>query len=133
QDASVLFLSSHQYPWYPGTGALPEIGEGEGEGTTVNVPLSAGVGDKGFERLYSDVVWPIVTRFQPELILVSAGFDAHWADPLGQIQLTLPGYVHLTRELMAMAQKLCGGKIIFVLEGGYNLESLSHGVLNVAY
>jgi len=74
----------------------------------------------------------VARRFQPQLILVSAGFDAHWADSLGQIKLSLKGYDHLTRELIAMAEALCGGKIVFVLEGGYNLVSLSNGVANVA-
>src|SRR5260221_6101812 len=79
------------------------------------------------------IVWPAARRFQPELILVSAGFDAHWADPLGQIKLSLKGYDNLTRQLIQMAEVLCEGRIVFVLEGGYNLNSLSYGVLNVAY
>jgi acetoin utilization deacetylase AcuC-like enzyme len=132
-DPSVMFISTHQYPWYPGTGAVDEIGEGEGLGATVNIPLQAGVGDEGYGQAYEQILWPIARRFDPELILVSAGFDAHWADPLCHMKLSLKGYNHLTRELMLMAQTFCGGKIVFVLEGGYNLNSLSHGVLNVAH
>ncbi len=132
-DPSVMFLSTHQYPWYPGTGAVDEVGEGEGVGATVNVPLPAGVGDEGYGQVYQQIVWPVVRRFEPQLMMVSAGFDAHWADPLCQMKLTLKGYDLLTRELMAMADAFCSGRIVFVLEGGYNLTSLSHGVLNVAH
>jgi acetoin utilization deacetylase AcuC-like enzyme len=131
-DPDVMFLSMHQYPWYPGTGALTETGAGAGKGATVNVPLPAGTGDKGYAQVFERIVWPIAWRFQPELIVVSAGFDAHWADQLGQIKLSLNGYNHLTRELIRMAKTICGGKIVFVLEGGYNLTSLSNGVANVA-
>ncbi len=132
-DPSVMFISTHQFPWYPGTGKLNDIGTGKGEGATLNVPLPAGAGDQGFTDVYMQIVWPAARRFQPELILVSAGFDAHWADPLGQLNLSLKGIDYLTRELLAMASALCDGKIVFVLEGGYNLTSLSHGALNVAY
>jgi len=132
-DGSVLFISSHQYPFYPGTGALGDIGEGSGKGATINMPLSAGVGNDGFKLLYEKIVWPAARRFKPELILVSAGFDAHWSDPLAMLQLDLKGYDHLTRELIRMAGELCGGKIIFVMEGGYDLDALSHGWLNIAY
>jgi acetoin utilization deacetylase AcuC-like enzyme len=132
-DPSVMFVSSHQFPWYPGTGAVDEVGAGEGIGATLNIPLPAGVGNAGFGQVYEEILWPVVRRFQPELILVSAGFDAHWADPLGQIKLSLSGYDMLTRKLIEMAQAVCKGRIVFVLEGGYNLTSLSHGVLNVAH
>lgn len=132
-DPSVLYISTHQYPFYPGTGALTDIGEGEGRGATINIPLRAGTGNAAFEQLYQKVVWPAARRFQPDLILVSAGFDAHWADPLAMLQLDLKGFAHLTRELISMADELCDGRIVFVLEGGYNLEALSYGVLNIAY
>ena len=132
-DPAVLYVSTHQYPFYPGTGALGDTGSGEGRGTTLNMPLRAGTGNKGFKLLYEKVLWPAARRFHPDLVLVSAGFDAHWADPLAMVQLDLHGITHLTRELIAMAQELCGGRIVFVLEGGYELEALSHGVLNIAY
>jgi acetoin utilization deacetylase AcuC-like enzyme len=132
-DPHVLFLSTHQHPHYPGTGLLNETGAGDGVGTTLNVPLPAGVGDAGFTAVFRDIVWAAARRYQPQLIIVSAGFDAHWDDPLGGLQLSLRGYDHITRELTGMAKELCGGKIVFVLEGGYNLTALAHGVLNVAY
>ncbi len=129
----VLFISSHQYPYYPGTGALTDTGAGPGLGSTINMPLPAGVGNDGFKQLYERVVWPAARRFHPDLILVSAGFDAHWHDPLAGLTLDLQGYATLTRELISMARELCEGRIIFVLEGGYDLEALSHGLLNIAY
>jgi acetoin utilization deacetylase AcuC-like enzyme len=132
-DPGVLFISTHQYPWYPGTGAVKDIGRGDGRGTTLNIPLEAGVGDAGYRQVYEQIVWPAARRYAPELILVSAGFDAHWADPLCQMRLTLPGYDFIARELVRMAGELCGGKLIFVLEGGYNLTALSHGMMNVAH
>lgn len=133
-DPNVMFISTHQFPWYPGTGRTDDTGAGQGVGTTVNIPLQAGVGDLGFMQLYEQVVWAAARRFAPELIIVSAGFDAHWAENpgLGQLQLTLSGYNHLTHELIKMANELCGGKIVVILEGGYNLIALSHGVLNIA-
>jgi acetoin utilization deacetylase AcuC-like enzyme len=130
-DPDVLFISTHQAPFFPGTGALTETGIGPGTGTTINVPLSAGYGDAAFAALYKAIVWPAARRFQPELILVSAGFDCHWADPLGGMTLTLAGYDHLTRTLIQMADELCGGRIVFILEGGYNLTAVAHGMLNV--
>ncbi|MBN1428124.1 MAG: histone deacetylase [Anaerolineae bacterium] len=132
-DPDVFYISTHQYPHYPGTGALNEIGEGEGKGTTLNMPLPAGVGSDGFRLLYQQVLWPAARRFRPDLILVSAGFDAHWADHLAMLHLDLRGYTDLARELIRMADDLCKGRIVFVLEGGYDLEVLSHGLLNVVY
>lgn len=132
-DASVFFMSSHQYPFYPGTGALSDIGEGSGQGFTLNMPLEAGVGNVGFKALYEQLVWPLARRFKPQLVLVSAGFDAHWSDPLAMIELDLNGYAHLARELVSMADELCAGKIAFMLEGGYNLDALAYGVLNVLH
>ncbi len=131
-DPDVLFISSHQSPYYPGTGYVDEIGYGAGAGATINMPLPAGHGDASYARLYEAVVWPAATRFRPELILVSAGFDCHWGDPLGGMRLTLACYDHLARELIRMAGALCAGRIVFILEGGYNLQALSYGLLNVA-
>lgn len=132
-DASVLFISTHQYPFYPGTGALNQIGAGPGQGKTINIPLTAGHGDESYAALYQEIIWPAAERFQPQLILVSAGFDAHWDDPLASMRLSLSGYDHITKELIAMAQQLCDGKIVFGLEGGYNLNTLAHGVENIAH
>lgn len=132
-DPSILYVSSHQYPFYPGTGAVGEMGVGDGLGYTLNMPLSPGTGNSGFFTLYERVLWPKARWFKPDLILVSAGFDAHWADPLAMLQLDLDGYAQLSRELIRMADTLCHGRIVFLLEGGYDLEALSHGFLNVAY
>ena len=133
QDPDVFFVSSHQYPYYPGTGASFQIGEGAGKGFTLNMPLPAGTGNDGFSLLYEKLLWPAARRYQPDLIIVSVGFDAHWVDPLASLQLDLKGYSHLARELIHMAEELCNGRIVFALEGGYDLEALSNGLLNVAY
>ncbi|MFW5696546.1 MAG: histone deacetylase [Phototrophicaceae bacterium] len=131
-DGSVLFFSTHQYPYYPGTGSMDETGSGRGRGYTVNVPLNAGCGDEAYARIYDDILWPLARRFRPQLMLVSAGFDAHWDDPLAMMRLSLTGFSHLDRELMRMADELCDGRIVYVLEGGYNLKVLAHGVANIA-
>ncbi len=131
-DPSVLFISTHQYPLYPGTGAVTDTGAKDGEGCTINIPLPPGSGDANYRRVFDEIVWKAAERFAPELILVSAGFDAHWRDPLAGMQLTLDGYAHLTRELLRMADQFCAGKIVFVMEGGYDLDALSGGVGNIA-
>ena len=129
-EAQVLYFSTHQYPHYPGTGDWREIGEGEGEGYTVNVPMRGGVGDVGFAQIFEGVLFPIVRRYEPELILVSAGYDAHWNDPLAAMQLSITGYANLARILKAMADESCAGRIVFTLEGGYHLQVLSCSILN---
>lgn len=132
-DPTIFFFSTHEYPHYPGTGHWSERGVGEGEGSVLNVPLPAGVGDGGYLRVYEELVWPLVRRFRPDLILVSAGYDSHWQDPLAMMQLSLGGYARIARELVAMANELCKGRIVFTLEGGYHLDVLAHGVLNTLY
>ena len=133
-EREVLFISTHEYGhFYPGTGALDEIGTGEGKGYTLNIPLMRGQGDESFGAIYRDIIWPAAERYQPQLIIVSAGFDAHWNDPIAHLGLSLTGYAHITRELMRMADKLCDGKIVFALEGGYNLDVLGQAVRNVAH
>ncbi len=131
-DPGTLFISTHQSPFYPGTGAIDEIGAGPGEGCTLNIPLRAGHGDPSFRAIFEQVIRPAALRYEPDLVLVSAGFDAHWCDPLGGLTLSLAGYDRLTRELIWLAEAVTGGRIIFVLEGGYHLEALAHGMLNVA-
>ena len=129
--ADVLYFSTHQYPHYPGTGYITDIGEGEGRGYTVNVPIQGWVGDRGYRRIFEEVLRPVAERYRPDLILVSAGFDAHWADPLASMLLSIEGYTELARILKAMADELCQGRIVFVLEGGYKLEVLAHSVHNI--
>jgi acetoin utilization deacetylase AcuC-like enzyme len=132
-DPAVFYVSTHQYPHYPGTGHWKETGTGAGEGTLLNVPLSAGVGDAGYSQIFAELVWPLAERFRPDLILVSAGYDAHWSDPLAQMTLSLTGYAGLGQELVRMAEQLCDGRIVFTLEGGYQLDVLACGVLNAFY
>ena len=131
-DPSILFISTHQYPLYPGTGAATDVGEGKGVGYTINVPLPAYCADKNYARIFEEIVWKAAERFQPQLVLVSAGFDAHWTDPLAGMKLTLNGYAHLSTEMMRIADRFCGGKIVFVMEGGYDLDGLSYGMCNIA-
>ncbi|MCY4064366.1 MAG: histone deacetylase [Chloroflexi bacterium] len=131
-DPSVLFISLHEYPHYPGSGALNEIGVDEGRGATINIPLPAGHGDASYERLFAEIVIPAIERFQPDLMLISAGFDAHWVDPLASMQLTLAGYDYLARACLKLAERLCAGRIVFVMEGGYDLRALAHGWCNIA-
>jgi acetoin utilization deacetylase AcuC-like enzyme len=129
-DPAVFYFSTHQYPYYPGTGHWRETGTGAGEGTVLNVPLPPRVGDAGYAEILTELVWPLAERFHPDLILVSAGYDAHWRDPLAQMNLSLAGYAGLGREMVRMADQLCEGRIVFTLEGGYELDVLAYGVLN---
>ena len=129
-DPHVLYFSTHQYPHYPGTGDWREIGEGEGRGYTVNAPLLPYVGDEGYQRLFDDLLYPVAERYRPQLILVSVGYDAHWRDPLAMENLSLAGYTALARTLIQLAQEQCEGRIVFVLEGGYDIPVCAHGVVN---
>jgi len=129
-DGSVLFFSIHQYPYYPGSGDMDEIGAGTGEGATINVPFPAGVGDGGYLAAMEEILTPAARRFRPELILVSAGYDAHWMDPLAQHQVSIEGYAAMVRSLMVLAEEVCGGRLVCTLEGGYNLDVLPHAILS---
>lgn len=120
----VLFLSSHQYPFYPGTGYFDEIGIGNGRGYTVNFPLPAGAGDRTFVPIYTHIFAPILQQYQPQIIVVSAGFDAHIMDPIGELSVTTAGFTQVVASLIQAAESSCQGKICFVLEGGYNLDAL---------
>ena len=123
-DHSSLFVSSHQYPFYPGTGAATEIGTAAGEGFTVNLPLAAGATDADYERVYSQVAFPVLRQFKPELLLISAGFDAYVDDPLAGMRLTAPYFERLTRSLCAVADDCCDGRVVAVTEGGYHRDGL---------
>jgi acetoin utilization deacetylase AcuC-like enzyme len=124
RDPAVLYVSSHQFPFYPGTGAAAEIGEGAGVGFTVNVPLSAGATDDVYLRAYEDTVVPALERFRPDVLLVSAGYDAHERDPLASMRVTTDGFERLARVLRAAGDRLCGGRAMWVTEGGYHLRAL---------
>jgi acetoin utilization deacetylase AcuC-like enzyme len=127
-DPSVLFVSSHQEGIYPLTGAADETGAGEGRGANINLPLPYAAGDQAFRQLMAQIVEPAADRFRPNLLLVSAGFDAHWLDPLAGLQLTLSGYAHLAARLQHIAHQHCAGRLVCVLEGGYHLAALTGGV-----
>jgi acetoin utilization deacetylase AcuC-like enzyme len=129
-DPAVMYISTHQYPYYPGTGHWREVGHGDGAGSIVNVPLAGGVGDEGFARIFREVVGPAAWRFQPQLILASAGYDAHWDDPLAYMQLSVGGYAVIAQALSDLAEELCDGRLVFTLEGGYHLEALAYSILN---
>jgi acetoin utilization deacetylase AcuC-like enzyme len=130
-DPSVLFISTHQYPYYPGTGALEETGIKEGEGYTINVPLPAGCADAEYLRVFHDVIVPAAKKFTPEWILVSAGFDAHRRDPLGGMGVTEDGFAEMAQRLLQLADEYAGGKIALLLEGGYDLAALRNSVAAV--
>lgn len=131
-DPAVLFLSIHQSPHYPGTGHIDEIGTSVGRGATLNMPVSAGHGDTSYLSMFEQVVIPVTERFRPDLMLISVGFDAHWIDPLAGMRLSLDGYDRLARECLKLAESICAGRIVFVMEGGYDLKALSHGWCNIA-
>ena len=130
-DPSVLFISAHQYPFYPGTGGIAEVGVKEGMGFTINVPLPAGCGDAEYLRVFRDVVIPAIERFGPEWILVSAGFDPHRQDPLAGMNVTEAGFSQMARVMLDLAEVYCAGQIAFLLEGGYDLTALKSSVAGV--
>jgi acetoin utilization deacetylase AcuC-like enzyme len=124
RDASVLYVSTHQYPYYPGTGAVDEVGTGPGEGFTVNLPMESGGTDADFEQTFDRVALPILRQFAPDLILVSAGFDAHQRDPLATMRATESGFAAMTMALRSVADDCCRGRLALVTEGGYDLKAL---------
>lgn len=127
-DPDIFFLSTHQDGSYPGTGKIDETGHGNGEGTTLNLPLPGGSGDAAVRTVFDQVIVPCAQRFQPDIILVSAGYDGHVLDPLANLQFTTGTYYMLASNIKQLAKDLCGGRCVFFLEGGYNLKSLSHSV-----
>ncbi len=127
-DPSVLYFSTHQYPYYPGTGAASQVGAGAGQGTTINVPLAAGAGDSEIIEAFRKRLIPAATAFRPEFVLISAGFDAHQRDPLAQLQVTETGYAMLTRIVKDIADRHAAGRLVSVLEGGYDLDALARSV-----
>lgn len=128
-DPSVLYISSHTYPFYPGTGHWRELGAGAGEGTTLNIPMPADTGDTAFERVYEALVQRAVRRFAPDLIIVSAGYDCHWRDPLAPMVMSVRGLARLAQLIADLADEVCNGRLVCALEGGYNLQALAEGVL----
>ncbi len=132
EDDSVLFISIHLYApyFYPGIGGIHEIGVGRGRGFTLNVPFPPHVGDAGYSRVFDEIVEPRLEKFKPEFLLVSAGYDAHWNDPLAMAGLSLTGYANITRKILGYADRFCNGQSLFVLEGGYEFDVLTTGIVN---
>jgi len=127
-DPRVLYVSTHQYPHYPGSGGAEETGGGNGRGTTVNIPLPAGCGDAEFRQVFTEIITPVVRRFGPQLIIVSAGYDPHWSDELAMMRVSVRGFGEMATLIKGLADELCNGKMVFALEGGYNLNALAASV-----
>jgi len=127
-DPSVFYFSTHQYPWYPGTGARAETGHGRGRGYTLNVPLRAMTPPADQRRAFDAAISDIATKFTPDLLMISAGFDAHKGDPLGQLLLSDEDFVQMTKVLKQWAAEACDSRIVSCMEGGYNLETLGETV-----
>ena len=130
--ADILFISTHQWPLFPGTGFLDDIGEGAARGYNVNIPLPPGSGDSAFLEIMKQLVLPLLTEFEPDHILVSAGFDAHRDDPLASLQVTSQCFGVMASALKTAAERLCGGRLTFVLEGGYDMDALASSASEVA-
>ncbi len=133
-DPSVLYFSVHQSPLFPGTGAAGEMGTGTGKGYTVNIPLPAGTGDRSYYYLFQKIFMPLAVQYRPQLILVSAGFDAHFNEYLAGLSLTSEGFARIAAVVKDIADKYCGGRIVLALEGGYSLDTVGYplaAVVNV--
>ncbi len=133
EDNRIVYFSTHQYPFYPGTGSVYEIGKGKGLGFTINVPLSQGPGDAEFLCIYEKLLKPVALEFRPEFILVSAGFDIYYQDPLGGMKVTPRGFADMTRVIMNIAEACCNGRMAVILEGGYHIQGLTDSVKAVLY
>jgi acetoin utilization deacetylase AcuC-like enzyme len=130
-ERDVLFASLHQFPFYPGTGALDEQGQGRGLGSTLNFPLPGGCGDAEYGELFDELLVPMLLAWRPQMLLVSAGFDAHARDPLGGMEVSTAGFAAMAERACAVADEVCGGKIVLALEGGYDLDALAESVAAV--
>jgi acetoin utilization deacetylase AcuC-like enzyme len=124
----VLYFSTHQYPYFPGTGALTETGAGKGEGFNMNVPLPGGQDDRAYAAIFRRLLCPVARQYKPDCIIVSAGFDIYFGDPLGTMGVTTNGFAYMTRMLVDLAAEICNGRLLLALEGGYNLSGLRDGV-----
>jgi len=127
-DPSVLFFSTHQFPFYPGTGRTSERGTGAGVGYTLNVPLEAGCGDNEYREVFEKILYPAAQAFEPQMVFVSAGFDAHRDDPLANMNVTEDGYAQMTSIVRDISERYCEGRLVSLLEGGYNLDALARSV-----
>ena len=127
-DPRVLFISTHQSPFWPGTGAAADAGQGDGEGFTINVPMAAGCGDADYALVFDEIILPVLNQFAPEMLLVSAGFDAHERDPLASMKVTTDGFRRMVDDLWSLASARCEGRLVAVTEGGYDLQALGQGL-----
>lgn len=127
-DPAVLYFSTHQCPLYPGTGSIEEVGKDKGVGATINVPLPPWSHDEDYLQVYERVLVPAARRFRPELVLVSAGYDPHWKDPISLMQVSTTGFAQMVRILKELASELCQGRLVFTLEGGYDTSALAYSV-----
>ncbi|MBA3531389.1 MAG: histone deacetylase, partial [Ardenticatenales bacterium] len=127
QEPRLFFISIHQFPFWPGTGHWEQQGHGQGHGTTLNVPLAPGYGDESYRLIFESLIEPVIATFRPQLILLSAGFDAHWRDPLAGMKLTIKGYHEMAGRLRAAAAAV-SAPIAVILEGGYDLDAVAHGL-----
>ena len=129
-DPRVFYISMHQWPLFPGTGHIDEVGKGAAVGTNANIPLPPDAGDQVYTQVCDEIIAPLARRFRPGLFVVSAGYDAHWLDQLASMKVSLAGFSYILRVLVDLSNELCAGRMAVVLEGGYDLDVLSHGVLN---
>jgi acetoin utilization deacetylase AcuC-like enzyme len=127
-DNRVLYFSTHQYPYYPGTGAIEEIGRGKGLGYNVNIPLRPGTDNAQYVKIFRKIIYPLSMKFKPDIVLISAGFDPYYKDPLGGMKVTSDGFAYLTRILMDIADNCCSGKLVLTLEGGYHITGLAESI-----
>jgi acetoin utilization deacetylase AcuC-like enzyme len=128
-NPNVMYFSSHQYNLFPGTGNINETGDKGGEGYTINVPLLAGWGDDEYQAIYEEVLAPAARRFAPDIILVSAGYDAHWADSISSMQMSVSGFARIVQIINTLAKMLCNGRLVLTLEGGYHQQALALSIV----
>jgi len=131
ERSDVFYISTHRYPFYPGTGSAHELGRGKGEGYTLNLPMGAGEGDEDYEEVFGQKITPAVLQYKPDLMILSAGFDAHRLDPLGGMEVTNEGYRRMAEHIEAMKKKCGNIPVLYALEGGYSLKGLSESVREV--
>jgi len=129
QSDRVLYFSTHMFPYFPGSGTLAEQGAGRGEGYNLNVPLSGGMNDAAYAAIFNQILVPVARQFEPELIMVSAGYDIYHGDPLGTMAVTEAGFAYLTRVVKDLVNEMCDGRLVLTLEGGYSFQGLRDGVL----
>jgi len=127
-DPQVLYVSTHEYPFYPGTGRLEETGNKDGKGATINIPLPAGCSDAEYLQVFEQIITPAARRFNPQLIITSAGYDLHWSDEIALMQVSISSFAQMVGIIRGLADELCNGRLVLSLEGGYHLQALAYSV-----